>query len=153
MTPSDNSFTISPHNLALLHSTLLHSYPVPLNGVHLGNLHIALWFDQNLKAVSKNKKKLWHIEHCFCSKITSNKIVHYSAFFIVGTVHTSDCELNMRKPSRFSPWKPVFEFHHRQALQQGDQSNIGIAALHPVYRRERKMCTVSVALKCIHQLG
>ena len=32
MTPSDNSFTISPHNLALLHSTLLHSYPVPLNG-------------------------------------------------------------------------------------------------------------------------
>ena len=30
MTPSDNSFTISPHNLALLHSTLLHSYPVPL---------------------------------------------------------------------------------------------------------------------------
>ena len=25
-TPSDNSFTISPHNLALLHSTLLHSY-------------------------------------------------------------------------------------------------------------------------------
>ena len=33
MTPSDNSLTISPHtcNLALLHSTLLHSYPVPLN--------------------------------------------------------------------------------------------------------------------------
>ena len=31
MTPSDNYFTISPHNLALLHSTLLHSYPVPLN--------------------------------------------------------------------------------------------------------------------------
>ena len=30
MTPSDNSFTILPHNLALLHSTLLHSYPVPL---------------------------------------------------------------------------------------------------------------------------
>ena len=30
MTPSDNSFTISPHNLALLHSILLHSYPVPL---------------------------------------------------------------------------------------------------------------------------
>ena len=30
VTPSDNSFTISPHNLALLHSTLLHSYPVPL---------------------------------------------------------------------------------------------------------------------------
>ena len=30
MTPSHNSFTISPHNLALLHSTLLHSYPVPL---------------------------------------------------------------------------------------------------------------------------
>ena len=30
MTPSDNSFTNSPHNLALLHSTLLHSYPVPL---------------------------------------------------------------------------------------------------------------------------
>ena len=30
MTPSDNSFTISPHNLALLHYTLLHSYPVPL---------------------------------------------------------------------------------------------------------------------------
>ena len=29
LTPSDNSFTISPHNLALLHSTLLHSYPVP----------------------------------------------------------------------------------------------------------------------------
>ena len=28
--PSDNSFTISPHNLARLHSTLLHSYPVPL---------------------------------------------------------------------------------------------------------------------------
>ena len=32
MTPSDNYFTISPHtcNLALLWSTLLHSYPVPL---------------------------------------------------------------------------------------------------------------------------
>ena len=30
MTPSDNYLTISPHNLALLHSTLLHSYPVPL---------------------------------------------------------------------------------------------------------------------------
>ena len=33
MTPSDNSVTISPHNLALLHSTLLHSYPVPLTGL------------------------------------------------------------------------------------------------------------------------
>ena len=31
MTPSDNYFTISPHNLALLNSTLLHSYPVPLS--------------------------------------------------------------------------------------------------------------------------
>ena len=31
VTPSHNSFTISPHNLALLHSTLLHSYPVPLS--------------------------------------------------------------------------------------------------------------------------
>ena len=30
MTPSDNSFTSLRHNLALLHSTLLHSYPVPL---------------------------------------------------------------------------------------------------------------------------
>ena len=30
VTSSDNSFTISPHNLALLHSTLLHSNPVPL---------------------------------------------------------------------------------------------------------------------------
>ena len=30
VTPSDNSLTISPHNLTLLHSTLLHSYPVPL---------------------------------------------------------------------------------------------------------------------------
>ena len=30
VTPSDNYFTISTHNLALLHSTLLHSYPVPL---------------------------------------------------------------------------------------------------------------------------
>ena len=30
VTPSHNYFTISPHNLALLHSTLLHSYPVPL---------------------------------------------------------------------------------------------------------------------------
>ena len=26
VTPSDNSFIISPHNLALLHSTLLHTY-------------------------------------------------------------------------------------------------------------------------------
>ena len=34
VTPSDNSFTISPHNLALLHSTLLHSYPVPLMILH-----------------------------------------------------------------------------------------------------------------------
>ena len=33
VTPSDNSFTISPHNLALSHSTLLHSYPVPLKWV------------------------------------------------------------------------------------------------------------------------
>ena len=33
MTPSDNSFSISPHNLALSHSTLLHSYPVPLKWV------------------------------------------------------------------------------------------------------------------------
>ena len=38
MTPSDNSFTISPHNLALLHSTLLHSYPVPLTKVVPDNL-------------------------------------------------------------------------------------------------------------------
>ena len=30
VTPSDNYFTILPHNLALLHSTLLHSYSVPL---------------------------------------------------------------------------------------------------------------------------
>ena len=30
MTPSDNYFTISPHNLAPLRSTLLHSYPVHL---------------------------------------------------------------------------------------------------------------------------
>ena len=39
VTPSDNSFTISPHNLARLHSTLLHSYPVPLklpHGLHQG---------------------------------------------------------------------------------------------------------------------
>ena len=31
----------------------------------------------------KNNNKLWNIEHCFCSKITSNKIVHYSAIFTV----------------------------------------------------------------------
>ena len=31
VTPSYNSFTISPHNLALLHSTLLHSYSVLLS--------------------------------------------------------------------------------------------------------------------------
>ena len=35
VTPSDNSFTISPHNLALLHSTLLHSYPVPLKMISI----------------------------------------------------------------------------------------------------------------------
>ena len=35
MTPSNNSFTISAHNLALLHSTLLHSYPVPLTEIYL----------------------------------------------------------------------------------------------------------------------
>ena len=34
VTPSDNSFTISPHNLAFLHSTLLHSSPVPLRYIH-----------------------------------------------------------------------------------------------------------------------
>ena len=41
MTPSDNSFTISPYNLALLHSTLIHSYPVPLNerGTHISAFH------------------------------------------------------------------------------------------------------------------
>ena len=41
MTPSDNSFTISPHNLALLHSTRLHSYPVPL--MHNGNGILNHW--------------------------------------------------------------------------------------------------------------
>ena len=33
VTPSNNSLTISLHNLALLHSALLHSYPVPLKFV------------------------------------------------------------------------------------------------------------------------
>ena len=33
VTPSHNYFIISPHNLALLHSTLLHSYPVPLRRI------------------------------------------------------------------------------------------------------------------------
>ena len=31
MTPSDNYLTISSHNLELLHSAILHSYPVPLH--------------------------------------------------------------------------------------------------------------------------
>ena len=35
VTPSDNSFTISPHNSALLHSTLLHSYPVHLTLINI----------------------------------------------------------------------------------------------------------------------
>ena len=35
VTPSDSSFTISPHNLVLLHSILLHSYPVPLMKKHI----------------------------------------------------------------------------------------------------------------------
>ena len=43
MTPSDNSFTISPHNLALLHSTLLHSYPVPLRMVFHFYLYRICW--------------------------------------------------------------------------------------------------------------
>ena len=55
MTPSDNSFTISPHNLALLHSTLLHSYPVPLTDV-TGKVHCSFIMGKSrlapVKAVS-----------------------------------------------------------------------------------------------------
>ena len=36
VTPSDKYFTISPHNLSLLHSTL-HAYSVPLMSVHTCN--------------------------------------------------------------------------------------------------------------------
>ena len=43
VTPSDNSFTISPHNLALLHSTLLHSYPVPLTMFSLLKTWAGCW--------------------------------------------------------------------------------------------------------------
>ena len=47
VTPSDNSFTISPHNLALLHSTLLHSYPV----------HVPLKFMRHFCSLFSSRKE------------------------------------------------------------------------------------------------
>ena len=49
--------------------------------VHLGNVYIALWFDQNWKNIFKNNDKLWINDHWFCIITTSNKIVHYSGIY------------------------------------------------------------------------
>ena len=41
-----------------------------------------MYYHYYLNAISKNSNNL-NFEHGFCSKITSNKIVHYSSIFIV----------------------------------------------------------------------
>ena len=40
-------------------------HTIELYYVHLGNLYIALWFDQNLKAIIKNNANLWNNKLCF----------------------------------------------------------------------------------------
>ena len=72
-----------PHEM-LIGDKLLR-WNTSLNCAHLGNLYIALWFDQHLRAIFKNKYKC-NNELWFCIKTTSNKIVHYSA---ICTVHMS----------------------------------------------------------------
>ena len=47
VTPSHNSFTISPHNLALLHSTLLHSYLALLHSTLLHSYPVPLSLTQS----------------------------------------------------------------------------------------------------------
>ena len=69
MTPSDNSFTISPHNLALLHSTLLHSYPVPLRTVNLIFPKIAPKLAQDFK---EKVMKACGAKKKFCEIIARN---------------------------------------------------------------------------------
>ena len=69
MTPSDNSFTISPHNLALLHSTLLHSYPVPLSTLCISVICILVqlaFIFMNVRQHKENKSYACFIKPMSC---------------------------------------------------------------------------------------
>ena len=101
LTSSDNSFTISPHNSALLHSIFLHSYPVPLtaNATISQTLTACRAMQLRFLKVEKSIKQClseMSLKQDSCRRSNANVNIKYKTLLIENVLRIKENELCMK---------------------------------------------------------